>query len=157
MTAEPRYFYVPGETNVVDVVVEDGDGVQRGSYSSATRTELETKYPGLVVCTQDEYREQARAAARKPPVEIDQAEFDRLLNVLPPQGWTNRGGSESFKLSEYYALDVTTICARVGDRYFQLRDRAGLRHEDIVSAIAATGLLAQPAPEGDAESSGPAP
>lgn len=160
---EQRYFCVPGNTDVlgqprvVDVVVDGGDGVERGLYSSATRAELQAKYPGLEVCTRDEYREQATAAARKPPVEIDQEEFDRLLNVLPPQGWTNRGGSESFKLSEYYTLDVTTICARIGDRYFQMRDRAGLRHEDIVAAVAAAGLLAQPAPERDAESAGPAP
>jgi hypothetical protein len=155
MNSETLYFYVPGNDNLaprlVDQVIEDASGVRRGVYSSKTLDELQAKYPGLATCTSGHYNELARQAARTPPVEIERGEFDHLLGCLPPEGWVNRGDGESFKLIERYTLDITIICARIGQRYFKLRDSAELSHEDILAAISRAGLVDHPSPAEEAE------
>lgn len=142
-----QYFYVPGQLSVVDEVKQNAAGEKFGLWSSQSHAQLEAQYPGLVVGTAAEFRTLANEAAKTAPEEITQEEFDDLLNVLPPQGWTRGGSSESFKLSEYYANDITTVVVRVDDRYFKFRDLGSLRHADVLRVIEASGILNPPRQE----------
>lgn len=145
---EDHYFYVPGQTNVVDEVwIRPADGVKVGLFSKATATELRNKHPGLIMCAESEVRARANAAACTAPIEITKAVFQDMLYALPPQGWTDRGDRESFKFAEYYSNDVTSIYARIGERYFTFKGLGTLSHDQVMAKIEHSGLLSAAAPE----------
>ncbi len=159
MSAYKRFFYMPRNGDLapqlIDPVVEGSDG-ERGLFSGKTFAELKTKYPELEVCDKEHFYDLARQAARTPPEVIPQKEFDDLLGCLPPEDFVKGArDTESFKLCEYYTLDVTIICARIGDQYFKLRDRADMSHEDILEAISRSGLLSQIDADNECDSPSP--
>jgi hypothetical protein len=52
------------------------------------------------------------------PVEITRAKFWEMLEVLPPLKWEDRGGFESFLMSEFTSGPYTQQYVRRGDRYY---------------------------------------
>ncbi|MEJ7804383.1 MAG: hypothetical protein WKG03_00460 [Telluria sp.] len=75
------------------------------------------------------------AALIQPPVEITADKFDEMLGVMPPTLWVRNGDDETFQLCEMYSENVCYIFARMGARYFALRDRNTLNHKQILTKI----------------------
>ena len=51
--------------------------------------------------------------------EVTAERFDEMLCVLPPMQWHRAKTSESFKMSEITAGDITACFVRIGGRFFE--------------------------------------
>ena len=76
--------------------------------------------------------EKMDAAAKLPPEEITKERFWYMLEALPPVGWKHGAGCESFKMSERWSGNVTYIYARIGEKYFEMRDDIRTPHDVII-------------------------
>jgi len=76
------------------------------------------------------------ARYRKPWEEISEERYIDQLEVLPPVDW-HWGVCESFKSSEMYGGDVTSIIAKYRGRFFECRDLISLTPGDILEGIKA--------------------
>lgn len=130
-------FYVPGTTTIIDNAVER-DGVLVGHYSGETLEQLRLRHPGAALGEWEVVYAEAEASRKTEPVEINEDEFLRALNVLPPVRWTRRSDSESFKISERLYGSITAIYARMGDRYYSFSDYIALPHDEVISRIRQT-------------------
>lgn len=66
------------------------------------------------------------------PVEITEARWYEMLEVLPPLKWRGGGGTQSFMMCEFTIDDITDIFCKIDGRYFSLSDRFTITHEEIV-------------------------
>lgn len=75
--------------------------------------------------------------AIKAPSEIDVYCFHDALGLMYPMNWatSENGECESFMLAEMYCGRVTDIYARIGVRYFRLRDYSHLQHAQIMARV----------------------
>jgi hypothetical protein len=138
MSIRAGIFYIPSTrtkvNNAIDVAMKS-DGRIIGVYTSKTLEELAEQYPGVVLGTEQEYEKQIVEAVRTAPVEITEEAYWEALEVLPPVDWQARKGNDSFKLSEFITLNVTSIYANRGARYYKFRDVATLTHRQIMSRL----------------------
>ncbi|EIG1887691.1 hypothetical protein G9K01_004365 [Escherichia coli] len=76
-------------------------------------------------------------AAVKAPVEIDVHSFHDALGLMYPMNWRcSKGGEcETFMLAEMICGNVTEIYARIGIRYYRMRDYSNLDHEEILARV----------------------
>lgn len=76
-------------------------------------------------------------AAVKAPAEIDVHAFHEALGVMYPMNWhsSENGGCETFMLAEMICGNVTEIYARIGIRYFRMRDYNYLEHAEILTRV----------------------
>ena len=125
-------FYVPGKPGIIDVVHPVS---KRGGYSGETLEEMRLRYPGAEIADWDTVLQASDDMFRSAPIEITEARFMEMLEVLPPVGWTQRNGCESFKLSERTSGNITAIFARVGNRYFEMSDSIAMPHDKIIEAV----------------------
>ncbi|EDU9607399.1 hypothetical protein YT03_003528 [Salmonella enterica subsp. enterica] len=79
-------------------------------------------------------REKAAVAA---PKEIDVHVFHNALGLMYPMNWRSSedGECETFMLAEMVCGNVTEIYARIGRRYFRMRDYSNLDHADILARV----------------------
>lgn len=77
------------------------------------------------------------AAAVKAPAEIDVHSFHDALGTLYPLNWacSENGNCETFMFAEMYCGEVTDIYARIGVRYFRLRNYNHMTHAQIVASV----------------------
>lgn len=127
--------YIPGRPGIVAMMRAGKDGVMRSTIGGKSIDELQTEYPGCVITDLEAAVTATEDIMRSPPVEIDAETFRYCLEVLPPIDWTHKGGCETFKLSEYTSGIITTICARVGTKYYQMQDRVTMTHDEILALI----------------------
>lgn len=66
------------------------------------------------------------------PKEVTKERFTDLFRVLPAAKWTFRPGQESFYMPEHVSGNIVIWAVRVTDRYYELLNRAGLSHDDVV-------------------------
>ena len=63
-----------------------------------------------------------RACLAHPLVEITEARFQEMLEILPPRNWRRGAGLETFNMMEFQIGDVTDQFARITlagvDRFF---------------------------------------
>lgn len=81
------------------------------------------------------YWQRREQQARSDVEEITLAAFMDAIAVMYPRDWCGDVECESFKLAEMYCGEVTTIYAKVGERYFRFRDVVSLSHSAIVARI----------------------
>lgn len=76
-------------------------------------------------------------AAVRAATEIDVHKFHDALGVMYPLNWSSseNGECETFMSAEMYCGDVTEIYARIGIRYYRMRDYNTLEHAEIVSRV----------------------
>ncbi|EEH8383326.1 hypothetical protein G3142_005400 [Salmonella enterica subsp. enterica serovar Montevideo] len=76
-------------------------------------------------------------AAVKAPAEIDVHAFHDALGLMYPMNWRSSedGECETFMLAEMVCGNVTEIYARIGMRYFRIRDYSNLDHADILARV----------------------
>ena len=82
-------------------------------------------------------REQAAVRA---PAEIDVHAFHDAMGLMYPMNWRSSGNgeSETFMLAEMVCGNVTEIYARIGIRYFRMRDYSSLDHAEILARVKET-------------------
>ena len=137
-------WYVPGETHIVDLIhpddgltlhYQDNADAVRGRHPGAKRLTCEDAWTAIDAAAQVRYR--------KDVPEVSEARFMDALNVLPPVGWTTRGGVESFRISERLWGNITDIFAHCGKRYFTLTDDVRLP-ADVIAARVHAFIAAHP-------------
>lgn len=123
--------------SVVDSVVIDEAGVQRGLVSGETQAELSDRYPDTQVIDIDGFWHMHNEAHRTPPEVSTEENFTFALECMPPLDWRTVRGIESFKMEERLSGNMTNIHVRKGDRYWTFVDRDALSAEDIALKIEA--------------------
>ncbi len=118
--------------------VRPGSEPPVGTYSGETLEQMQTRYPGAELLDLAEFVSFKEQALLTAPVEITEDRFIEMLEVLPPQRWIQRQGSESFQMQEHLSGRVTETFCRIGSRYFCFNGIAGMRHEDIVAKCRTT-------------------
>ncbi|ECY8213049.1 TPA: hypothetical protein ACOXFC_003320 [Salmonella enterica] len=76
-------------------------------------------------------------AAVKVPAEIDVHAFHDALGLMYPMNWrsSENGECETFMLAEMICGNVTEIYARIGIRYYRMRDYSNLDHAEILARV----------------------
>lgn len=71
------------------------------------------------------------------PVEIDVHAFHDALGLMYPLNWrcSEDGECETFMLVEMVCGNVTEIYARIGIRYYRMRDYSNLGHAEILARV----------------------
>ncbi|WP_254629808.1 hypothetical protein [Enterobacter chuandaensis] len=71
------------------------------------------------------------------PVEIDVHTFHDALGLMYPMNWrsSQNGECETFMLAEMVCGNVTEIYARIGIRYYRMRDYSNLDHAEILARV----------------------
>jgi len=148
-------WYVSGETHIVDLIHPD-DGLTlyfkldaeavRGRYPNARRVDCDEAFAAIEIA--------ARATYLQDVTEIDEARFMDALGVLPPVGWTTRGGVESFRISERLWGNITTIFARLDQRFFMLADDIRLPADEIARRVREFAAAHPVAPERPTDGAG---
>ena len=124
----PVVFYVRGETNLIDLVNEDG----HGRFSGETLDEIRMRCPGVILTTMAEAHKDIEKVNEKifsvPPEEITEEQYDEALCVLPPENYTNVGSASGFRSMEYMTAMWTAHYAGFhkdkGGTYFTAMRRA---------------------------------
>lgn len=128
-------FYVPGAPQIIDVAVLTSAGEWVSQVRGMNLMLLRDENPEVVMGDLDEWVAQHEKSLIGTPEEINKAEWWEALECLPPEGWHNLGGGESFKMMEYYSGRVTSIYVRILDRYFTWHDVASLPHLDCLAKV----------------------
>lgn len=123
--------------SVVDAVVIDESGVQRGLVSGETQAELSDRYPDTQVIDIDGYWRMHNDAWRTQPGPSTEENFTFALECMPPLDWETVRGIESFKMEERLTGNMTNIHVRKDDRYWTFVDRDDLSAEEIALKIEA--------------------
>ena len=85
-------------------------------------------------------------------VEIDVHAFHDALGLMYPMNWrsSQNGECETFMLAEMVCGNVTEIYARIGIRYYRMRDYSNLDHAEILARVkeGVQQRLIRPSPKG---------
>ncbi len=132
-----KVFHVPGELGHIDVAELADGGQYVGKFSGKTLAQYQVENPAIVVEDWAVVVAQEETRLTTEPEEITRERFIDMLEVLPPEGWRITGQTESFKMMEYYSGRITSIYARLGNRYFTFRDLGSKTHAEIMDKVAA--------------------
>ncbi|WP_436877894.1 hypothetical protein [Siccibacter turicensis] len=113
----------------------DGEWVSR--YGSQTLEVLRRMYPDMALMSIPECYTLQNERFRQPWKEVTEARYIDQLEVLPPMDWNASQSGASFKSSEMYGGDVTSIFASKDGRFFECRDVCTLTHQNIIAAVTA--------------------
>ena len=127
-------FYDPKRYSIIDCLRE---GNKLTCIRKQTLEEVQKRYSHAAVWEVDKAMAHRRQAYIMAPVQIDEARYWEMLNVLPPVGHCYDAGynSSSFKMAERITDDITSIYARVDGRYYHLQDSIKLTHQEIMRKI----------------------
>jgi hypothetical protein len=104
----------------------------RSHITHETLEEIRRRYPDAQYMEFETASQAQEDRHKRPVIEITKEKYWEMLEVLPPMGWVQRGGCESFKMSEMHSGIITDIYAKIGDRYFSLRDSQFTKHDEII-------------------------
>lgn len=111
-----------------------------------TLDQVREKYPDAQIMGADEaVRSIETSLIDTDATEITEEQFISALEALPPKRWQSYTDTESFLMSEYLYGYVTSVYARVGNRYYTFHDRCTLSHDDIIRKVAMTQVKNQAA------------
>ena len=111
------------------------DFVKPSESEQAALARLAEYGPNLVVLPLAEAWQRHEDAAKTEPVEITEAQFHEMLNVLPPVAWTRDGNGESFKMSERTTGAITAIYVALNGRHFTFSDDIRTPHKDCCARV----------------------
>lgn len=123
-----KALYIPGDTQLIDVTRNE-------SFPET----LTAKYPTAITLELEEAVKQVKDAENKkyikPWQQIDEENFDFLLNVLPPMNWQRFGSWEAFRLCEAMTSNLYITVFRIGNKFYKaIRDRK-ISYEDMKREI----------------------
>jgi hypothetical protein len=129
MTAT-HVFYSSKENCIIDTCTDEI--IPRGHYGKKTLEQTRLEYLDAVYMPFEDASKLMDEKNTLPVSEITKEDFWYFLEVLPPNQWIQESGCESFKMSEHWSGPITSIYARIGKRYFTLRDNYKLPHDEIM-------------------------
>ncbi len=121
--------------SVIDGVVIDDEGNQRGLYSGETLDELAQRYHEPKVADIADFMAMQESAIRTQPEPSTEEHYMSALECLPQEDWRRVRGVESFKMVERLSGRMTRIYAKKGDSYWTFVDRCDLSAEAIATKI----------------------
>ncbi|TDT50846.1 hypothetical protein DFO53_4573 [Enterobacter sp. AG5470] len=131
----PMAFFQVTQSRIWDYAVLS-DGEWRSKISGMTLAQMREDMPDMELIPSEEAVKRENEGHRLPWHEITEERYIDQLEVLPPMHWRTLAGCESFKSSEMYAADVTSIFARFRGRFFECRDLFTLTPQQIFDGIA---------------------
>lgn len=148
------YVVQPSTASAIDVVYNDG-GVARLGYSKALLQDYLQANPGHCIMDAESLQVLTLEKHRLPVQEISQEDFQYALEVLPPLDYQVTGGYSSFKLSEFYTADLTSIYVSDPEgRCFSFRDQAKTTAAECVAKVQAYKKSESPASKKPSSSPG---
>lgn len=106
--------------------------VRRGEMSGKTVDELAKEYGAPVtIVLYEEALAEDRAAIISGPVEINEADYSRLLAALPPARYNSVGGAVMFCVPEPIYADIVIWCVSYKGRYFLLKNSSELPSMEV--------------------------
>jgi hypothetical protein len=134
-------FYKAGSLNVEAFAIKDDSGIWVCSYSGKPQNEM--KAEGAELMTWDDCLEAMKEAEtkqlRNPWKEIDKEEYNEMLEVLPPEKWSNGPDFSMFRMMEYYTSNWTSHYCRIrmnGEmRYFAATRQNTDKYADLTREI----------------------
>jgi hypothetical protein len=71
------------------------------------------------------------------PTETNVHQFHDALGLMYPMNWrsSEAGEYETFMMAEMICGNVTEIYARIGIRYFRMRNHSNLEHAEILARV----------------------
>lgn len=130
-TVTNNVYYQPDKNSVIDFICEDG----LTKWGRKTAAEIEKEYPGAIVMNWEKAAKAKENHWKSPVEEIDEEKYWYFLECLPPVGWVQKDGAETFKMSERLSGNITGIYAKVDDRYFTFNDSIFTKHEEIMTRV----------------------
>ena len=125
-----RVLYSHRDGRVVTELTPDN----RCAYSGQTLTEIcAGESPARQLEVMPLSHQYARRRYCTGPKAITSAQFDEMLNILPPQLWRGRLGTESFMLSEMITGDIGAFFVRIHQDHFRINEERTTSHEKLVS------------------------
>ncbi|WP_448510079.1 hypothetical protein [Immundisolibacter sp.] len=121
--------------SVIDAVMIDDQGAQRGLYSGETLDELASRYHEPKVADIADFMTMQESALRTQPEPSTEEHYTVALECLPPHDWRRVRGVEPFKMVERLSGRMTRIYAKKGDSYWTFVDRDDLSAEAIATKI----------------------
>lgn len=116
----------------------------KGTYSGETLEEIKLRNSNVVVMDVDAFRILREDSAKSTPVKISEESYIGALECLPPLDYVRRGGTESFKMTERYVGQITSVYARIGSTFWSFKDVDTITHQEILARIAAVGEQDEP-------------
>lgn len=119
--------FVSGPLNAIDFL---NPATGKSYVEGETLEQIQVRYPGAQLVDFDAWNDAKEKALCTEPAPITEERFFEALEVLPPQRWysgrTVSGKScESFECCEHLCGRVTSVCARIGKKYFEFNAVAG--------------------------------
>ncbi|EOC0003169.1 DUF1419 domain-containing protein [Cronobacter sakazakii] len=111
------------------------NGIWVAMKSGYNVEQMKTFLPDVELVTADEALEMQNARYRAGWKEVSEERYIDQLEVLPPMDWCRSVTGESFKSSEMYAFDVTSIFARVKGRFFECKDLCTMTHDEVMASV----------------------
>lgn len=124
------YYYSPSKIVAIDSI---SSITGKTFHFARTYEDVKSDYPDAELLYVDTVIEmQDRAYTSPYAFPITRREFEDALECLPPVSWKRFSQHESFKLSERYSGNITTIYVRIGNEYFKFKDQISLPHVDCL-------------------------
>ena len=130
-------FYVPGATHAQDVAVEK-DGEWFGVYSGDNQQKMLERTGAVLMLWDDAGTamiEAARVAHVKPAKLINDAEYMRALEVLPPERWKHNGAVQFFHVSEKIVMNLVNWYGRFDGYRVTFVESCNLTDEQMVACV----------------------
>ncbi len=141
-----QVFFIPGSTAAIDYARLREDGEWITLHTAQTISELQVTYPGVILGAEADFTAQMEQACRTEPEHITADQFQDAFEVLPPVGWSQTDEAESFKFMEHYSGRITSVYARVGERFYRFLDLCTLEHAEIIAKVRNCAQAAVPGP-----------
>lgn len=128
----PQCFVSLTQRVIIDYVGQSGNSQIFGQ----TLEEVRERYPDAQIMEANEaVNAIENGLIDDEAKEITEQQFTDALEVLPPMKWKRYSDSESFMMAEFFYGSITSIYARVGNRFYTFQDRCSLSHDDIVRKV----------------------
>jgi len=128
----------------IDMTIQGSDGVHVGRLSGKTQEALAEEH-GCEILAMDaaSFSAMRDASYFTEPELIEERDFVTALECLPPMRWGSWLGVESFRMSEFYHGNVTSIYARSADgRFWHFQGYAFMSGENIALTVQAAAARA---------------
>lgn len=129
---QKKTYWVDADFHVVDEISEEG----RGLYSGKRLEDLALGRT-LTVMTAEEILNGETEHYKQGPELITADAFMHALEVLPPDNWIRAGWTESFRMPEAHRGLLNWHYVRIGDKHYELLQRRGTPHRDLVALVEA--------------------
>ena len=137
-----RVFYAAATAEssmyAIDYVTENADGQFVSKTHGKTQAELSQEHGReVLIADLEAYALIEENLYKTAPRQITEDEFIQALEVLPPLQWCRHQGVESFRWTEFYSGNITSIFVRQSSgTCWTFRDNAFITTDAILAKVA---------------------